>query len=61
MTDLECPGCHCMTGVMIRLVTVPPGAQVWTCGCGNQHFTLTSDRGYCLNCGVDVSLPPPKP
>lgn len=44
---------------MVRLVRAPEQEKVWTCGCGSQYFALTRERGYCLNCGLDVSLPPP--
>lgn len=62
---LECPNCHCNTGTMTNLCTVPQGELVRTCKCGCQHFALSSKAAYCVNCGLSEQVravaDPPRP
>jgi hypothetical protein len=62
IAGFECPQCHCFAGAMLLLCEPPTDSPVWTCGCGNQHYVLTREKAYCLNCGfpVDLPLPPAK-
>lgn len=52
VTDLECPSCESMKGVM-RFACEPADGLKWICNCGNDLFMLT-DKGapFCVNCGT---------
>lgn len=54
-TELECPGCHCMTGRGVFDVAPHKGALLFTCNCGNQLYNLLKDRVHCPNCGQQTS------
>lgn len=57
---LECPNCHCNTGTLTQLCTVPATEMVLTCKCGCQQFALSSKAAYCVNCGVSEPVRPVK-
>lgn len=50
--NLECPECHCMTGIFAAIVL--PTGYVWECKCGNIFQCVTRSEIICVSCGKGV-------
>lgn len=50
---LECPHCELPQGRFMNLVE--DEGPHWTCNCGNQFFSITPQRTYCIACGDTIS------
>lgn len=55
--ELECPHCHALAGIMMRLTRPPDRELIRTCGCGNQLFYVGMQSIWCLSCGRAESKP----
>ena len=51
-TQLECPKCHTMKGLLKYPYSVVEGSYLRTCNCGNQLFYLTPEGHLCPQCGI---------
>lgn len=51
-TQLECPECHTMKGLMKYPHAPAEGTLVRECRCGNQYFWITPEGHMCPNCGI---------
>ena len=52
--NLECPECHCMTGIFASIVL--PREDVWECKCGNIFQCITRSGIVCVSCGQGKSF-----
>lgn len=50
VVELECPGCHGMTGVFSALCVT--GFPQFTCDCGSALFSIDTHGAYCIRCGT---------
>ena len=48
----ECPKCKLSKGVILGLHTVKD-EEHWVCRCKSTLFSITRQRVYCPNCGID--------
>lgn len=53
VSGLECPNCQLPQGRYMNLVE--DDGPHWTCACGNQYFSITPQRTYCICCGDTIS------
>lgn len=51
-TQLECPECHTMKGLLKYPYSIVEDQPTLSCGCGNQLFYLTPEGHLCPNCGI---------
>lgn len=51
-TQLECPECHTMKGLLKFAYSPSDDQLVRECNCGNQYFWITPDGHMCPNCGT---------
>lgn len=56
----ECPACGLSKAVRVGVCSVPLGNMIWSCGCGNEFFSIILEDGpakaLCIMCGQSTTL-----
>lgn len=52
LTQLQCPSCRTMKGLLRYPFAPEPDVLIRECGCGNVFFWVTPDGHMCPNCGI---------